>query len=682
MRSLSLTLLVTTTILSTFASAQVPAGVTCMAYASLDEKTFYIQGGTGFQNNTRYQASSFIALDLTVTTWSTASPPWLSPPILDSVAPTSSCHSMAVAGDRGNLFVWDPYQKGPWWTYNIVLKYWSNYTIPLNITQQPGIRNGVDMNTGNVFIPAGSDNGSEMIMNTPGLSAVPVTVIPISIMPVPVVQESFVWSTYRNTFLHYGGRSMDGKTANPRLNEFSSTIGWAPVTTSGTSPGDVSGHCMVQAYGGTKMIVFGGAGLDGIAKGDIYFLDVPSHVWAVGRAADATQARTNMACSVSGDSFIAWGGESASGIKDATPIVFDMKNNVWTTQFNRVITATATSGPYFTSAPFIPGTPPPPSSTSNNPTTSPQSSSKANIGLIGGGIAGLVVVTAAVVGFIFYRRRCKQARTSDDKDGNDTIRLSPREPRKPEGSGDFKSEHLGRTSYSPPLQPRPRFNNDNSYNSNYSNGGSNNDGTDHYAAMTQSYHPTMPASIGPYAAMRSPESGIAHVPTNPYKTEWTENDSEGYDQSSKSSPPRSLHEFSDNSNHHGVHSSSGISSNQYKAPLGLRNPHTPPGAGETGWTTQSRDLRLRGPQGQQQHQQTPVLPVHPDHQSQGHSRYVVVDQIHSQYQDRSRELTRMMDNIRAEQEELERTRLEHELQMQAQREYSQPHYQSPPPPPK
>jgi hypothetical protein len=42
------------------------------------------------------------------------------------------------------------------------------------------------------------------------------------------------------------------------------------------------------AYGVSKMVAFDGAGLDEIAKGDIYFLDVPTRAWTVGRPADAT----------------------------------------------------------------------------------------------------------------------------------------------------------------------------------------------------------------------------------------------------------------------------------------------------------------------------------------------------------------------------------------------------------
>ena len=66
---------------------------------------------------------------------------------------------------------------------------------------------------------------------------------------------------------------------------------------------------MLLAYGGQSMIVFGGTGLDGIAKADIHILDLPTSKWTTGRPADASQARTNMACAVSGDSFIAWGGK-------------------------------------------------------------------------------------------------------------------------------------------------------------------------------------------------------------------------------------------------------------------------------------------------------------------------------------------------------------------------------------
>lgn len=62
------------------------------------------------------------------------------------------------------------------------------------------------------------------------------------------------------------------------------------------------------ADGGKKMIVFGGTGLDGIAKDSLYIFHVYNNTWTTGASAGLSQARTNMACAVAGDSFIAWGG--------------------------------------------------------------------------------------------------------------------------------------------------------------------------------------------------------------------------------------------------------------------------------------------------------------------------------------------------------------------------------------
>ncbi|KAG0075437.1 hypothetical protein BGZ90_009888 [Linnemannia elongata] len=53
---------------------------------------------------------------------------------------------------------------------------------------------------------------------------------------------------------------------------------------------------------------FGGAGLSGVANADIHVLDMLTREWTAGKPADAIQARQYMACAVSGDSFVTWGG--------------------------------------------------------------------------------------------------------------------------------------------------------------------------------------------------------------------------------------------------------------------------------------------------------------------------------------------------------------------------------------
>ncbi|KAG0379743.1 hypothetical protein BGX24_011855 [Mortierella sp. AD032] len=328
---------------------------------------------------------------------------------------------MTTANDQDNLFVWDPTQEYPWYTYDFKNSYWNRFQLTnLTITQKPGVRNGVDPTT-----------------------------------------------------------SRD---------------------TSGTPPGDVSGHCMVPAYGGSKMIVFGGHDLNGVAKADIYFYDPSTREWTTGKAADPAQARTNMACVVAGDSFIAWGGENGQNITDNTPIVYDMKNNQWTTQFNRVITTST-------------------------------SSESANAAAIGGGIAGAVVVVA-LVGFLFHRRRNSRQNSNinssdrnesgnrfttgtNNKNDNDAVGLSARDPQ--DTGGDYK-----RASYSPsgipspvPSMLKPRQTDDR--------------GARYDHLVT---HPLKTPLAGPHSMMRDPQENYQpqqmlyfSPETNGSKAEWSDDSS-------------------------------------------------------------------------------------------------------------------------------------------------------------
>src|SRR5689334_9737012 len=57
------------------------------------------------------------------------------------------------------------------------------------------------------------------------------------------------------------------------------------------------------------MVLFGGnpPGEDSI--GTLYILDVPSMTWTQGPSIDPSQNRSQLACTVNGDNFIAWGGK-------------------------------------------------------------------------------------------------------------------------------------------------------------------------------------------------------------------------------------------------------------------------------------------------------------------------------------------------------------------------------------
>ncbi|KAF9910180.1 hypothetical protein EC991_007107 [Linnemannia zychae] len=540
--------------------AQPPTAVCCMAHAVADENRLYIQGGLSADALGRKEVNQFVALDLTVTSWPASRPPWVWPENPGNAAIlTASYHSMTVEKGLESLFIWQPFQANPWWTYNSNTKYWSNYTIALPVTKVNGIRNCVDKDSGNVYISSGSTNGQEMIMNTPGQPT-----LTLSAMPSPVIFQSWVWSTQRKTLLQYGGRSLDGNTANAVLSEYSAANGWQVVPTKGSSPGDLS------AYAGKKMIVFGGHSIDGVAKAGIYIFDTATAEWAVGKAADPAQARTNMACAVSGDSFIAWGGESGQTIMDATPIIYDMRNNQWTTQFNRVIAPTATSGTA-------------PTATSSSPLPTPSSASPgstSNAAAIGGGVAGALVV-ASLIGFFLYRRHKRTRQTPHEQDDSNTER-SRQQP--PNTTSEFKGQ----------LPPRPPI-----YHQ-------------HAASPPTSHYP------GPQAILPGPQGqqGLATAVTNgEYR----------YSQDAVQQPLLPLQQFQQSNVYNDK-------DNLYRGGL------TP-----------------RGPQ-LQTNSATP--------QVQGLTQEESLYTDKNQYLDRSRELARMMENIRAEQEELEESRLQHEALMQ------------------
>ncbi|KAF9952846.1 hypothetical protein BGZ72_005878 [Mortierella alpina] len=152
---------------------------------------------------------------------------------------------------------------------------------------------------------------------------------------------------------------------NPFLIEYSpATSSWKRLATKGVSPGSLVSHCMVPAYNGTKMIVFGGALYPDVVKmvdgkippaaiqGSIYILDIQSLTWTNGTGTDPQYIRSDMACGVSGDNFVAWGGEVHGQDIEAlgTPIIYNLKTNNWTTEFVQTLNLKSAEVPSSTTA--------------------------------------------------------------------------------------------------------------------------------------------------------------------------------------------------------------------------------------------------------------------------------------------------------------------------------------------
>ncbi|KAF9567049.1 hypothetical protein EC968_003518 [Mortierella alpina] len=285
--------------------------------------------------------------------------------------------------------------------------------LPLDYSLFWKLRAVTDPSTGTVYVPSGRNNGTNMAIYNPE-SSMPATVSmpPVEIMPTAMNAYSAVWSTQRNTILIYGGtKYFDFQQklyiGNPYLVEFCPrTHTWSRVPTTGVSPGDISCHCMVSAYNGTKMVVFGGVTARRETVSGIYILDVTTMTWSRGKDIDPLLSRSDMACSAAGDNFIAWGGEYAAERLESLgrPVIYNLKSGQWTNEF--IVPQAANSA---TTSPVI-----------------PSSTSKINVAAaVGGGIGAVVI--ALFVGFLIYRRRKKSlqaakglALAESDADSNGT----------------------------------------------------------------------------------------------------------------------------------------------------------------------------------------------------------------------------------------------------------------------
>lgn len=134
-------------------------------------------------------------------------------------------------------------------------------------------------------------------------------------------------------------------------------------------------------------------------------------------------------------------GESGQVNKDVFPIVYDIRNNQWTTKFKRNTDPGVTEP----DIPLIPAV----GQASQDSTT--------NTIAMKGGVAGAVMVVVALVGLFFYRRFTSGKGIHDKKNTDTIIGHSVREPQSP--GGDPEAELLGASHplSPPPIYSRPMY---------------------------------------------------------------------------------------------------------------------------------------------------------------------------------------------------------------------------------
>ncbi|KAG0203753.1 hypothetical protein BGX33_008923 [Mortierella sp. NVP41] len=382
-----------------------------MAYTTIDENTLYIHGGIDYsdQNTTTSSAKSkqFFALDLTLPSWNTSAPPWRQINVDGDSGPGAYVHSFSVSPDRRTLTVWDPVLNGTIMNYSLDTKAWTRVSArPAEYTTYGwGVQAASDPTTGFVYTPSGFSNSNNdmFVYDLSAKTATPAPMPPKDGFQLKWYAYSFVWSEVRRSFLIFGGEGNFG----PYFYEYNpSGSNWTEIPMTGDTPPRLKNACLIPAYNDTKMVLFGGLLYNGTVVGTLYTLDVASLTWTQGTSADPIQNRAGMACSVSGDNFIIWGGlrntlQGGVAVSD-TPVIYNMNTSKWTNQFVRGTGSQPTNTPTQPADPTVTGGPSIPKDMEDKE------------GNVGAAITvGTLVISA--VGFLIYKRRRRQKSLADQR---------------------------------------------------------------------------------------------------------------------------------------------------------------------------------------------------------------------------------------------------------------------------
>ncbi|KAF9935144.1 hypothetical protein FBU30_007523 [Linnemannia zychae] len=336
--------------LSLAITAQIPTSVSRPAYITINEEVLYIQGGRDITTGKALVSNQFFALDLAEPTWDTSKPPWKTITVANSPVPalTTFGHSFSISPDQKTLTLWDPVAldavapetPGISGNFSLDTGIWTPFSVPMQLNQsEGGLQAVAHPKTGIVYTPTGYNNTNMSIFDFSTNTISSATLPPQSFGGWRFY--TFNWNELRQTFFLYGGQ---GKPGPSYFYEFdASKMQWTELITKGTVPPRLRAACMAPAYNGSKMVLFGGNPPGADSVGTLFILDVPTMTWSQGPSTDPSQNRSQMACTVSGDNFIAWGGirftPGSSGKPtipmSVEPLIYNIYTGEWTTRYVR-----------------------------------------------------------------------------------------------------------------------------------------------------------------------------------------------------------------------------------------------------------------------------------------------------------------------------------------------------------
>ncbi|KAF9105629.1 Acyl-CoA-binding domain-containing protein 5 [Mortierella sp. GBA35] len=293
------------------------------------------------------------------------------------------------------------------YTFNSAV--WSKGTFYADLNPKPNMPMVTDPTTNQVYIPNGYIHPTTGATYTMRYDPGEGLMVPMESSSRLDIDGGYatLWSTEDNKMLTYGGfiRGQNGSspTYPQTLYEFIPTnpIFTKAAGVSGTPPSARYGHCMIEAYNGTRVLLYGGVDQNNAPLSDLYILNLETMAWTKQDVALPPLGRAYPACAVTNDMFVAWGGgqwdPASNGFKVITSeftIVFNLKTEQWQTSFSPdpvVLPSTSASTP----------------TTTLLPSTTPKPTGLSMGAVAGGAVGGLTLALAGAGGLFWFCRRRK-----------------------------------------------------------------------------------------------------------------------------------------------------------------------------------------------------------------------------------------------------------------------------------
>ncbi|KAG0213422.1 hypothetical protein BGX28_004478 [Mortierella sp. GBA30] len=351
----------------------IPTPVWGSTYTHQENVSFLISGG---QTDAKTLIGQTFSIDLS-TAWDTSSVPYKRLPD----GPADFVHASALLKDKQN---WVVATNGTVNEYSLTSNTWSS-SGSTYLGKYNRIPAAADPATDLIYFPNSYFNQTIQMLQYDIVKRW-VNFLPMHPVLANVFSYSAAWNVQLKKMMVFGGAT-NGNYVNNNLYTWDSTNGWVAVSQYGSIPSPRRSACMVPAYGGAKMVVFGGlTQFANAVLSDIYVLDVATMTWTQGIDAGVTIARTEPACAVSNDLFIAWGGAGVSTVISSNlTVIYNIKRNIWQSSFSPL--------------------PDPGPSTGSGSGGSSSDSGNSNMGAIIGGAVGGVAVIALFIGFFVYRSK-------------------------------------------------------------------------------------------------------------------------------------------------------------------------------------------------------------------------------------------------------------------------------------